>query len=148
MAIRFFIPTHRYGTFSNFSGHAFTLDGARWPSVEHFYQACKFDDAAFRERIRLCHTPREAKNLGRSNGFSIRSGWDGDKERVMRRALRAKFDLHADARELLLSTGDEPLIEDSPDDFFWGIGRDGSGSNRLGVLLMELRDELRSADRV
>ena len=143
MAMRFWIPTHRFGTFSNFSGHAFVLDGVRWPSVEHFYQAQKFDDEAFRERIRLCHTPREAKNLGRSSESPIRAGWDDDKESVMRRALRAKFETHADARELLLSTGDEPLLEDSPEDFLWGTGRDGSGQNRLGVLLMELRAQLR-----
>jgi len=67
----FWIATHRFGTFFNFSGHAFMLDGARWPSVEHCYQAQKFEDEAFRERIRLWHTPREAKKSGRSNGCPL-----------------------------------------------------------------------------
>jgi len=62
----------------------------------------------------------------------------------MRRALRAKFETHVDARDLLLSTGDEPLLEASPEDPYWGIGRDETGLNRLGILLMELREELRA----
>jgi len=144
MPIRFFIPTHRYGTFSNFSGHAFMLDDVRWTSVEHSYQAQKFEDAEFRKRIRLAPTPRDAKNLGRSQEARLRADWNEVKEDVMRRALRAKFGTHVDARDLLLSTGDEPLLEASPEDFYWGTGRDGTGLNRLGVLLMELRQELRS----
>ncbi len=142
MPIKFFIPTHRYGTFSNFSGHAFTLDGARWASVEHFYQAQKFADEAFREQVRLAPTPRDAKDLGRSDAHPLRPDWDKIKEDVMRRALQAKFETHVDARELLLSTGCEVILENSPDDFYWGIGRDGTGRNRMGVLLMELRAQL------
>lgn len=144
MPIHFWIPTHKYGTFSNFSGHAFKIDGVRWPTVEHFYQASKFEDASFQECIRLCQTPRDAKNLGRSDNAQHRAGWEEIKEDVMRRALQAKFRTHVDARELLISTGDELLIEDSPDDFFWGTG-DGTGQNRLGVSLMELRAELRES---
>ena len=42
----------------------------------------------------------------------------------------------------LLSTGERKLIEDSPVDYYWGCGEDGSGVNMLGKLLMELRTEL------
>lgn len=146
MPVHFWILTHKYGT-SNFSGHAFKIDGVRWPTVEHSYQASKFEDAALQERIRLCHTPRDAKNLGRSDEAGPRADWEEIKENVMRRALHAKFQTHVDARELPLSTGDELLIEDSPDDFCWGIG-DGIGRNRLGVLLMELRAELRGVSPI
>ena len=38
----------------------------------------------------------------------------------------------------------EPLIEAAPADYFWGVGRTGTGKNRLGVLLMELRAALRA----
>lgn len=34
--------------------------------------------------------------------------------------------------------------KDSPRDWFWGIGADGTGSNELGKALMRLRDELRA----
>lgn len=45
-------------------------------------------------------------------------------------------------RDLLLSTNSKNLIEASPYDYYWGCGNDGSGQNRLGKLLMELRLEL------
>ena len=52
-------------------------------------------------------------------------------------ALRAKYARHEGPRELLLSTGGAKLAETSPHDFFWGRGRDGSGKNTLGSLLMK-----------
>jgi ribA/ribD-fused uncharacterized protein len=67
----------------------------------------------------LAHTPRDAKKLGRSNDYPLRADWDEAKENEMRRALHAKFSIHVDARDLLLSTGDEELIENSPEDFYW-----------------------------
>ena len=61
----------------------------------------------------------------------------------MRTAVRAKFETHADLREQLLATGDEEFVEDSPNDDYWGRGRRGTGKNRLGRILMEVREELR-----
>ena len=60
----------------------------------------------------------------------------------MREALRAKFTQHPALRSLLLSTGDETIVEHTENDNYWGDGGDGSGRNRLGVLLMELREKL------
>jgi len=45
--------------------------------------------------------------------------------------------------QLLVETGDRELIENSPMGYYWGCGLTGAGKNRLGVLLMELREELR-----
>ncbi len=65
----------------------------------------------------------------------------------MRGVLRAKFTQHQDLRELLLSTGDARLVEsaktDNPVNRLWGEVN-GKGKNMLGVLLMELRSELRN----
>ena len=62
----------------------------------------------------------------------------------MRKAVLAKFETHADLRELLLGTGDEKLIEKTTDDKYWGCGTDGTGKNRLGQILMEVRATQRS----
>ena len=62
----------------------------------------------------------------------------------MYRALKAKFKQNDKLKEqLLFATGDEELIEDSPYDYYWGIGRNKTGKNRLGILLMKLREELK-----
>jgi ribA/ribD-fused uncharacterized protein len=62
----------------------------------------------------------------------------------MLQACRAKFLAHNDVKELLLSTGDEELIENAANDYYWGCGRSGTGKNRLGEILMRVRDELRT----
>jgi predicted NAD-dependent protein-ADP-ribosyltransferase YbiA (DUF1768 family) len=52
--------------------------------------------------------------------------------------------MNADLRVLVLGTGDEELIEDAPRDYYWGRGARGTGTNRLGAILMEVRSALRT----
>ncbi|OWK40537.1 GTP cyclohydrolase II [Fimbriiglobus ruber] len=59
-------------------------------------------------------------------------------------ALRAKFSQHEEMKAALLGTGDAKLVEHTANDDYWGDGGDGSGKNRLGQLLMRVRDELRA----
>ena len=143
MAIRFYSTKGPHGSFSNFSSHPFVLDGLRWPTSEHFFQAEKFLDQAYRERIRLASSPGAAAKLGRSRDMPLREGWEGMKDDVMRRAVRAKFAAHPDITAVLLGTADEHLIEDTSTDHYWGCGTSGSGRNMLGLILMELRQTLR-----
>jgi predicted NAD-dependent protein-ADP-ribosyltransferase YbiA (DUF1768 family) len=35
------------------------------------------------------------------------------------------------------------IVENSPFDDYWGCGKDGSGQNKLGQILMEVRELLR-----
>lgn len=46
---------------------------------------------------------------------------------------------------MLLETGEDDLIEHTVKDRYWADGGDGSGKNRLGVLLMRLRSEIRKS---
>ncbi len=144
MPIYFYIPADEYGAFSNFSRHGVELDGVWWPTVEHFFQAQKFEDEAYRDKIRRCLSPRDAKNLGRTRDLPLRPDWEQARDEVMRRAIRKKFETHQEIRALLLGTDEEVLIENAPGDFYWGCGADGSGQNRLGQILMDVRQELRS----
>lgn len=90
--------------------------------------------------------PMLAASMGRDRKRPLRRDWEAVKEWVMLDALRAKFTQHAELRELLLGTGDARLVEHTANDSYWGDGGDGSGKNRLGHLLMQLRDELRAAE--
>lgn len=74
---------------------------------------------------------------------AIRPDWDEIRLQVMKHCLLAKFTQNAKLKDLLLATGDAEIIEDSPRDSFWGIGKNGDGSNWLGRLLMEVRSELK-----
>ncbi len=62
----------------------------------------------------------------------------------MHEAVLTKFTQHADLREILLGTGDAVIVEHTANDSYWGDGGDGSGKNKLGQILMRVRDELRS----
>jgi N-glycosidase YbiA len=143
--INFYRASDDYGEFSNFSRHSIFLDGARWPTSEHYFQAQKFHDAAYRERIRRARSPMDAANLGRDRKQKLRNDWESVKDEVMRKALRAKFTQHEELKILLLGTGDAKLVEHTANDSYWGDGGDGRGRNRLGQLLMQVREELITA---
>lgn len=146
MAIYFYSDREEpYGGFSNFSKHGFTIEEKFYPTSEHYFQAQKFVGTEHEEIIRLSPAPKVAADRGRERNRPLRGDWNAVKEDVMRRALGAKFAEHSALRDLLLSTGDEEIIENAPGDFYWGAGSDGTGKNRLGFLLMELRAELRKA---
>ena len=145
MTIHFFRADEEpYGCFANFSAHGFDLDGHWWPSSEHFYQAGKFAGTPYADVIRQAPSPRRAADLGREPSRRPRPDWSRVRDEVMRRAVAAKFAAHADIRAVLLATGDETIVEDSPSDYYWGRGADGTGQNMLGRILMHLRAELRT----
>jgi N-glycosidase YbiA len=167
--IQFFNPTDEYGIFSNYSVRWTWIGKQSYESMEHYYQSQKFVgvDEKYAEIIRTAKTPHQAKLLGgmktadgpswrlainktimehKSRGVRIRDNWESVKEKIMLKGLKAKFDQHATYGNLLLSTGDSTIVEASPHDWYWGCGDDGTGKNRLGVLLMEVRDWLREED--
>jgi ribA/ribD-fused uncharacterized protein len=146
MTIYFYSTNDEYGCFSNFSRHGFQLDGKFWPTSEHYFQAQKFVGTPHEEEVRRAPTAKEAARRGRERTRPLRRDWESVKDDVMRRALQRKFETHPDIRELLLATGDEEIVENAPGDYYWGCGADGSGRNRLGQLLMELRALLRQGN--
>jgi ribA/ribD-fused uncharacterized protein len=133
-----------YGCFSNFSSHGFVLDGHRWPTSEHYFQAQKFVGTRHADLIRRAASPLRAATLGRDPSRSLRRDWDRVKDDVMRRAVAAKFAAHADIRAILLDTGDADIVEDTGTDHYWGRGRTGTGKNMLGRILMRTRTQLRA----
>ncbi|QDV16264.1 Swarming motility protein YbiA [Gimesia panareensis] len=145
MTIYFYTRNDEHGAFSNFSPHGVEMDGLWWPSVEHYFQAQKFSDPEYRERIRAAHDSKQAALLGRSRKVKLREDWETVKEEIMSEAVLKKFQTHLELKALLLSTGNESIVENAPGDYFWGCGQDGTGLNRLGVILECVRAELRQA---
>jgi len=140
--IKFYSSKGDYGCFSNFSRHSIELNNSVWPTSEHFYQAQKFTETEYKTKVLEAKGPMAAAIVGRDRENPLRDDWESIKDEVMYEAIRAKFTQHEDLKEILLSTGDARLIEDSPTDYYWGCGAKGNGKNMLGVLLMRFRDEL------
>jgi N-glycosidase YbiA len=155
------------GPFSNFVGKSmfirhpqpFALPasggyGRTYATVEHFFQACKAKRLHEHNVIANAGSPGEAK--ARGNQCDLREDWDVEDEdgiptvkyEAMLAGLRVKFS-DPELREILLSTGERYIAEDSPTDFIWGIrDEDGgfTGKNLLGLALMQVREEIRTAD--
>ncbi|NEP10010.1 MAG: NADAR family protein [Symploca sp. SIO2C1] len=146
MTIYFYDESEKpYGCFSNFSPHGFELDGLWWQTSEHYFQAQKFVGTEHLEAIRLAQTPADAAKMGRERSRPLREDWEEVKEDVMERGLFGKFQTHQDIGKILLSTGEELIVENAPQDYYWGCGKDGSGKNRLGEILMQVRTKLRNS---
>ncbi|MEM6856150.1 MAG: NADAR family protein [Planctomycetota bacterium] len=140
--IRFYSVSDEYGEFSNFARYPILLNKKRWPTVEHYFQAQKFDDSQSREQIRKANSPSIAARLGRDRKKKLRRDWESRKVKVMRDAVEAKFRQHDELGQLLVSTGEAKLVEHTENDSYWGDGGDGSGKNMLGRILMDVRQLL------
>ncbi len=112
-------------------------------SAESAFQAGKTEDEDEKSEL-ASMSAHEAKRFGRS--LTLPSDWGTKRIDVMEKVLRAKFTQNNDLGQLLVDTGDAELRMLNRRDDFWGIVQqpDGSvtGENRLGQLLMKIRDEL------
>lgn len=145
--ITFFESTKAYGCFSNFSRHDFVVEDRYYPSSEHYYQCQKFAgfDDDWAETIRNSETPKAAALLGRDpeRQKNANPDWESLKEAVMYQGVLNKFLFHSDIAQILLETGDALIQETSPKDSYWGTGANGKGQNKLGIILMRVRQTLR-----
>ena len=146
--IRFYRANEKpYGAFSNLYRRDVVFDEEVFATSEHAYQAGKARKPAVRKW--LMEAPSPSLLAMAAHGlyyWDVAPGWSKTKFDRMRAVLRAKFTQHTDLRRLLLSTGDARLVEtatiDNEVNRLWGEVN-GVGRNMLGVLLMELRNDLR-----
>ncbi|MDX2076916.1 MAG: NADAR family protein [bacterium] len=133
-----------YGCFSNFSPHGFQIKGVYYKTSEHYFQAMKFAHSPeHMQAVIRASTPKLAATIGKDRKRPLRRDWESVKDDIMRQSVLAKFEAHADIRQILLDTGDEPIVENAPHDYYWGCGTDGTGKNMLGKILVETRAILR-----
>ena len=143
MTIEFYKVNDKYGCFSNFAHYEFEVDGIVWRTSEHFFQAHKFIDKEYFERIRRALSPMDAANLGRSRKVPIRLDWEEIKVDIMKKAVFEKFSQNMEIKNILLNTGEQDIIETTTTDYYWGCGNDGTGKNMLGKILMQTREILK-----
>ncbi|MCR5541099.1 MAG: NADAR family protein [Ruminococcus sp.] len=132
--------TDEYFFLSNFFESKVTYEGITYLNNEAAFQAMKTLDENERKAFAELD-PDAAKKAGRK--ISLRSDWEDVKTELMYEICKAKFTQNNDLAEKLLATGDEELVEGNNwNDKIWGKVN-GEGENRLGVILMRIREELR-----
>ena len=144
--IKFYKVKDDFGFLSNFAPYGILLECFFWKTVEHYFQAAKFSDYKIQDIIRDKKTAISAAQEGRKREYPIREDWDDIRDDKMRKALSAKFLQHHELKRKLLKTGDAILIEHTKNDHYWADGGDGTGLNKLGTFLMELRNDIREID--
>ncbi len=118
------------------------------------YKAEFFSDKESFEKIMSTNDPKAIKLLGRKVQNFDQIVWDKIKYSIVLNGTYMKFIKNPELMKFLLSTGDNIIVEASPQDDIWGIGMaedyDGvdnpnmwKGENLLGFALMEVRDEIR-----
>jgi len=95
------------------------------------------------DRNAFCHLdPEEAKRMGRK--VELRPDWEEIKDDIMAAVVHEKFFQSESLARKLMATGDAELIEGNTwGDAYWGFDlHTMTGQNRLGKILMGVRDEL------
>lgn len=135
------------------SGFPLEVSGVRVWSSEALYQACRFPHLPDVQKLIIKErSPMTAKMRSKPHRKDSRPDWEKINVTVMKWCLRVKLAQNwTTFGDLLLSTGEAPIVEESTRDKFWAAEPldDGTlvGGNVLGRLLMELREEFRGPNK-
>lgn len=137
-----------FGGLSNMAGgYPIVVNGIFIRTSEALYQALRYTDYPdIQKEIIEQKSPMTAKMVSKKyRNEKTRSDWDAKRVAIMKWCLRVKLIQNRDSfGELLLKSGDKPIVEESRKDQFWGAKRFDDerfeGTNALGRLLMELRE--------
>ena len=133
----------KYFFLSNFYESPVTYKGITYRNNEAAFQAQKVSKKDEQKTFSDLN-PSEAKKKGRHVTLRKDVNWDSVKTTYMYEICLAKFSQNKELKEKLLATGDKHLEEGNTwGDRIWGTVN-GVGENRLGKILMKVREELRS----
>lgn len=116
-------------------------------------KALLFNDFDIAKKIMTKTDPGDQKNLGKKVKNFDKQIWNKHARQIVYEGCFYKFTQNKDAYEYLLKTKNYYLVEASPYDTIWGIGRGSSergiedpkywrGTNWLGQVLTQLREDL------
>jgi ribA/ribD-fused uncharacterized protein len=153
------LPNDQIGNpcFSQWWPAAFSVDGVRYSTAEHFMMAEKarlFGDEEVRAEILKASSPKAAKELGRQVRHFDEQVWAEARFKLVVVGSILKFSQNPDLGKYLIGTRERVLVEASPSDRIWGIGlaadsaqamdpEQWRGLNLLGFALMEARQKIR-----
>lgn len=161
MVLGFYRETENYGCFSNWYPAEFDYAGVHYKNSGQFMmiqKVCQFGLYNLGEHMMREGYLQICKDLaGKKNAPADEAElkvWIRTRRAIVKRGVKAKFAQNPELLQELLDTGTALLAECSPTDDVWGIhiGLDDpdhqdvskwKGDNLLGVILMEIREELR-----
>ena len=138
----YFFSSATKSSLSNFHQIDLIFDGISYKSSEQAYQHQKALFHNYNKIARdILSSADPRKNLRSGKLIKTDVSWKGRKITIMARILEEKFFQCPEFRAELSESRNKVLVENTPN-VDWGIGSNGKGNNKLGVLLMELRHKL------
>jgi len=131
------------GYLANYSDYGFTINGIYYKTVEHYYQSEKFSNQEIKEKIINASTPKEASNIGRDRNNIRIPNFDKIKVQVMYKGILEKFRQNRIIAYKLIETRNNMIAEATIDEYFWGIGKNQSGENNIGKILIKVREDIK-----
>ena len=143
--------------FSNWYSSNFIVDDKQFINGEQWMMYAKaqlFNDIDIANKIMFSNSPRQIKILGRKVKNFDEEVWNNNKKALVKKGLKEKFKQNNNLKEILIATDNSIIAEASQYDKVWGIGiginhkninipSKWKGSNLLGIILTELREELK-----
>jgi len=142
-----------YGDLANMTGgFVLRVNNVAFRTPEALYQALRFPHRPdWQKEIIDQNSPMMCKRLANKADRKDegRPDWEAISLDVMRWVLRVKLALHFERfGPLVRGTGDRSLVERSAKDKYWAAVETSAdtleGTNKLGLMWMELRQELRT----
>jgi len=144
------------GPFSQWYPSLFEVEGVKYNCTEQYMMAKKaglFGDEEAQLKIMASNDPREQKRIGRTVKGFVAERWNVVTKDIVFRGNIAKFTQNPELFAYMMNTGDQEIVEASPEDTIWGIGLSAEdpdaydktkwkGTNWLGEVLMSVRDIL------
>lgn len=141
---------------SNFYPCKFKVGSLTYNCGEQFLTVAKakmFEDDATAEQLLKLKSPHEQKKVGYTVKKYSHARWIEESEKKVTEGIFEKFSQSSFLKNFLLDTGDNHIVEASRDKI-WGIGltlndpkiwdrENHDGENRLGNILMNVRDMLK-----
>ncbi len=141
--IEFYKEFGELGYLANYSNHGFYKNGIFYKTVEHYYQSEKFDNPEIKKRIIDAPTPKEASNIGRDRSNKRKENFKDIKNQVMFCGVLEKFRQNRNIAYKLIETRNRSIAEATIDEYYWGIGKDKSGENVIGSILVMVREKIK-----
>jgi ribA/ribD-fused uncharacterized protein len=132
------------------------------------YEKALLFDPEMKDEILASRSPQEIKALGRAIKNFQETKWKKNREKIVYRHNLAKFEQNLELQEKLMQTGSKILVEASPSDRIWGIGKhtlvpteetgmtaqearftpasQWHGLNLLGNILTQVKEDLQSKE--
>ena len=129
---------------SNYSKHSIEIKnvGTFMNSIRAFYSFKSLNNNTYINKLLTNKTDKFMYNIPNP------PQWDENKRDIMKKILLIKIKQYPEIFTTLINTGFRKIFYNSKYDFYWGLG-DGTGSNELGKLWEEIREDIiRTMDSV